>query len=49
MIWVVSVLLLVLWLLGMLTGYTFGGMVHLLLGLALLIAMVGGARSKHRV
>jgi hypothetical protein len=39
MLWTLFVIMLVLWLLGMVTSYTFGGFIHLLLVLAL-VALV---------
>jgi hypothetical protein len=48
MLWTIFVILLVLWLLGLVTSYTFGGFVHLLLVLAvivLVIQLVSGRRS----
>jgi len=47
MLWTVFVILLVLWLLGLVTSYTFGGFVHILLLLAviaLVIQLVQGRR-----
>ena len=37
MVWTILAILLVLWLLGVLSDYTIGGYVHILLALALLI------------
>ena len=37
MLWTIFVILLVLWLLGLVTAYTFGGFVHLLLVLAVVV------------
>lgn len=37
MLWTIFVILLVLWLLGLVTSYTFGGFVHLLLVLAVVV------------
>lgn len=37
MLWTIFVILLVLWLLGLVTSYTFGGFVHILLVLALVV------------
>jgi hypothetical protein len=48
MLWTIFVILLVLWLLGLVTSYTFGGFVHLLLVLAvivLVIQLVSGRRA----
>jgi hypothetical protein len=48
MLWTIFVILLVLWLLGLVTSYTLGGFVHILLVLAvvvLVINLVQGRRS----
>jgi hypothetical protein len=47
MLWTIFVILLVLWLLGLVTSYTVGGFIHVLLVLAivvLLIRLVQGRR-----
>ena len=38
--WTIAVILLVLWLLGLVTGTTFGGLVHILLAIAVIILIV---------
>jgi hypothetical protein len=40
MLWAIFVILLVLWLVGMVTSYTLGGLIHALLVIALVIALV---------
>jgi len=40
MLWTIAVIMLVLWLLGMITSYTLGGMLHILLALAIIMAIV---------
>jgi Family of unknown function (DUF5670) len=48
MLWTLFVILLVLWLLGLVTSYTLGGFVHILLLLAvvvLVIQLVQGRRT----
>ncbi|HYM79986.1 MAG TPA: lmo0937 family membrane protein [Candidatus Limnocylindria bacterium] len=40
MLWTIFVVLLVMWLLGMVTSYTMGGFIHLLLVLALAAALI---------
>jgi uncharacterized protein DUF5670 len=48
MLWTIVVILLVLWALGMLSAYTAGGLVHLLLVIAIIaivIQFVSGRRS----
>ena len=47
MLWTIFVILLILWLLGVVTSYTLGGFIHLLLIIALvvlLINIIGGRR-----
>ena len=47
MLWTIFVLLLVLWLVGLITSYTLGGFIHLLLGAAivvLILQLVSGRR-----
>ena len=47
MLWTIAVILALLWLLGMITTYTLGGFIHLLLVLALaavLIRIIQGRR-----
>jgi hypothetical protein len=40
MLWTIFVILLVLWLLGMVTSYTMGGFIHILLIVALAIVLI---------
>ena len=40
MLWTIFVILLVLWLLGMISSYTLGGFIHLLLVLALVVLIL---------
>lgn len=40
MLWTIFVILLVMWLLGMVTSYTLGGFIHLLLVVALAVALI---------
>jgi Family of unknown function (DUF5670) len=47
MLWTIFVILLIMWLLGMVTSYTIGGFIHILLILAvvsLLIQIITGRR-----
>jgi hypothetical protein len=47
MLWTIFVILLVLWLLGLVSSYTLGGFIHILLVIAivvLLINVIGGRR-----
>jgi Family of unknown function (DUF5670) len=40
MLWTIFVILLVLWLLGLVTSYTMGGFIHLLLVLAVIVLVI---------
>jgi hypothetical protein len=48
MLWTIFVILFVMWALGMLTSYTMGGFLHILLVLALIVVVInllGGRRT----
>jgi uncharacterized protein DUF5670 len=40
MLWTIFVILLILWLLGMVSGSTLGGFIHLLLVLAIVVVLI---------
>jgi uncharacterized membrane protein YtjA (UPF0391 family) len=40
MLWTICVILFVLWLLGLVSGYTMGGVVHVLLVIAIIVLVV---------
>jgi hypothetical protein len=40
MLWTIAVVLIVLWLLGLLTAYTMGGFIHVLLVIALIVVVL---------
>ena len=40
MLWTIIVILLVLWLLGMVSSYTLGGLIHILLVVAVIVLIV---------
>ena len=40
MLWTICVILLILWLLGLITGYTIGGLIHILLLVAIIVILV---------
>jgi hypothetical protein len=40
MLWTIAVILFVLWALGMVTAYTAGGLIHLLLVIALVVIVI---------
>lgn len=40
MLWTISMILIVLWLLGMVTAYTMGGLIHILLVIAVVVVLL---------
>ena len=40
MLWTIAVILIILWLLGMVTGYTMGSFIHILLVVAIIVVLV---------
>ena len=40
MLWTIFVILLILWLLGLVSGYTMGGVIHILLVIAIIVLVV---------
>ncbi|MGD0238514.1 MAG: lmo0937 family membrane protein [Syntrophorhabdales bacterium] len=40
MLWTICVILFVLWLLGLVSGYTMGGVIHVLLVIAIIVLVV---------
>ena len=40
MLWTLAVILLLMWMLGMITSYTLGGFIHILLVVALIVVLV---------
>ena len=40
MLWTICVILLILWLLGLVSGYTMGGVIHVLLVIAIIVLVV---------
>jgi hypothetical protein len=40
MLWTIAVILLVLWVLGLVSSYTLGGFIHLLLVLAVIVVLI---------
>jgi hypothetical protein len=48
MLWTIAVVLMLLWLLGLMTSYTLGGLIHILLAIALisvLLRVIQGRRA----
>jgi hypothetical protein len=40
MLWTICLILIVLWLLGVVTSYTMGGLIHILLVIAIIVVLV---------
>lgn len=40
MLWTIAVILLVLWLLGLISGYVIGGFIHILLVVAIVVVLI---------
>lgn len=40
MLWTIAVILVILWLLGMVSGYTMGSFIHILLVVAIIVVLV---------
>ncbi len=40
MLWTIFVILLILWLLGLISGYTIGGFIHVLLVIAIVVVLI---------
>ncbi|MFH2066237.1 MAG: lmo0937 family membrane protein [Pseudomonadota bacterium] len=48
MLWTIAVILVILWLLGLVSSYTIGGFIHILLVIAIIVVLVnviGGRRA----
>lgn len=46
MLWTISMVLIVLWLLGLISSYTMGGFVHILLVIAVVVFLVRIIRGR---
>lgn len=40
MLWTIFVILLIMWLLGLVSGYTLGGFIHILLVIAIVVVLI---------
>jgi len=49
MLWTIIVILLVLWLLGMVSSYTMGGFIHILLVLAIVVVLIRVIQGRNPV
>ena len=46
MLWTIAVVLIILWLLGMVTSHTMGGVIHILLVVAIIVVLVNIISGK---
>jgi hypothetical protein len=49
MLWTIAVILLIMWLLGMVSAYTMGGFIHLLLVLAIVMVLIRVIQGRNPV
>lgn len=49
MLWTIFVILLILWLVGLVSSYTMGGFIHLLLVLALIVLVINLVSGRRTV
>jgi hypothetical protein len=49
LLWTIAVILVILWLLGMVTSYTLGGFVHILLVLAIVVVLIRVIQGRRPV
>lgn len=49
MLWTLFVILLILWAMGLLTGYTMGGIIHALLVVAIVVILIQVLQGRRRV
>jgi len=49
MLWTIAVILVILWLLGLVTGYTLGYFIHILLVVAIVVVLLGFFQGRRSV
>ena len=49
MLWTIAILLVILWLLGMVSSYTLGGFIHILLLLAIVAVLIRVVQGRNPV
>jgi hypothetical protein len=49
LLWTVAIILLILWLLGLVTSYTLGGFIHILLVLAIVVVLIRVIQGRRPV
>ena len=46
MLWTIAVILIIMWLLGLVTSYTMGGFIHILLVIAVVVVLVNFIQGR---
>jgi uncharacterized protein (DUF58 family) len=46
MLWTIAVVLIVLWLLGLVSSYTMGGLIHILLVIAVIVVILNAIQGR---
>jgi hypothetical protein len=49
MLWTIIAILLILWLLGLITSYTFGGLLHIILVVAIILLIIQLLSGRRRL
>ena len=49
LLWTIAVILLIMWLLGLVTSYTLGGFIHILLVLAIIVILIRVIQGRRPV
>jgi hypothetical protein len=46
MLWTIAVVLIILWLVGLVSSYTMGGFIHILLVIAIIVVLIGVIQGR---
>jgi len=49
MLWTITVILVLLWFIGLVTSYTLGGFIHVLLGIAVVVILINVLQGRKAV
>jgi hypothetical protein len=49
MLWTITVILVLLWFIGLVTSYTMGGFIHVLLGIAIVVVLINVLQGRRAV
>ena len=49
MLWTIAAVLVILWLLGLVSGYTLGNFIHVLLVIAIVVVLIGVIQGRRSV